>query len=150
MQLTCEGIMYRLALLAITVVLSSGCTLASIGPAVESFPALSGRGVVARVVADDLSVAGELLNVTTDGLVVAVQHRAGVALTDPILYMLEWSRIHSAEFEYIEIKWRGGVPTHDTRIRISNAARYPSSLSKEQLAALLQRYGQAALQLTHD
>jgi hypothetical protein len=138
-----------LRLLGVSVLLS-GCTLVSVGPVVESFPPWSGRGVEARITTAEVSVKGELLNVTDSGLIIAAYHRAGVAMPDTILYSVEWPALRTAEFEHIDIRLTGGIPGPETQLRLSSVARYPAVLSPHQVAAVLQKYRQATLEVARD
>ena len=116
---------------------ANGC---SFGMTAKKFPpALSAKGVTMRVVTDQRTVSGELIEVRDTGIVI---------LADQKMQLLPYSSMVTANAEGIgsSLKIDGRrTPDPEVHDRLRLLSHFPQGLSPQLLQEFLGRYGQTAL-----
>jgi hypothetical protein len=126
------------------ILITALCSVACfhIGPSAENFPLASRpNGAPVTVQTTSQSVAGELLAVRDDGVVILHESRLALA---------RYSDLRSLKVaELADYSIGAGAPPPDRRAKLNTLSRYPQGIGAELQQKLFALSGQAELEVLH-
>ena len=141
---------------AATVGAGAGSGTVEAGTILDKFPLAHGpQGVIVRITTDRRSLAGELIAVQNDGIIVSgsvmVGSMAGqrrIVKLDQKLRLFPYNTIDASDFEKASLRnaiKKRRTPSSEVHARLRLLSRFPQGLSPTLLKQLLRVHGQTAL-----
>ena len=140
-----------LATLTLMVVLMTGCTLATVGSGLGSYPSASWpEGATVRVRLARASYDGQLLETRADAILILSSTRSEtrsgntVQVPETVVRLVPFDRIESVQFQRgSTFEGRRWLPDDaESRERFRLLSRFPQGLTPELLQQVLKMYGQ--------